>query len=131
MDLHGADAGAEGGHVGARVTVTAADCRRETFRCGGAGGQNVNKRDTGVRFVHEPSGAVGEGREHRTQQQNERAAWRRLAAHPKLQLWLRMRLAALEEGYRSAEAKVDAMMDERHLQVELGVPARPGDITKE
>lgn len=114
-----------------RFTVVAADCRRDTFRCGGKGGQNVNKRDTGVRWTHEPSGAVGESREHRTQGQNSSAAWTRMAQHPRFTLWVKMRLAALEQGYRNAEERVDAMMQDDKLEIEIGVPAKPGDITEE
>jgi protein subunit release factor B len=112
----------------ARVTITQVDCVRETFRCGGNGGQNVNKRDTGVRFRHAPSGAVGESREQRTQLQNERAAWLKLANHPKMKLWTRLQLAAQEQGFRDLDAKVDRMMTEENLRVELGVPAKPGDV---
>ena len=46
----------------------------ETFRAGGPGGQNQNKRNTGVRWIHVPSGATGEARDHRTQGENKRAA---------------------------------------------------------
>lgn len=111
-----------------KITVTAADCVRDTFRCGGSGGQNVNKRDTGVRFRHLPSGAVGESREHRTQQQNERAAWERLGKHSRMQAWLRLQLAAKEQGYRDLDARIDAAMAPGNLKIELDVPARPGDI---
>lgn len=110
-----------------KVVVTVNDCRRDTFRCGGSGGQNVNKRDTGVRFTHEPSGAVGEGREHRTQQQNERAAWRRMAEHPKFVLWSKMQLAAMEEGYATAERKVDALMAPENLREEQGCDCKRGE----
>jgi protein subunit release factor A len=102
-----------------RIVVTAKDCRRETFRCGGAGGQNVNKRDTGVRFVHEASGAVGEACDERSQVQNERLAWRRMANSPKFQLWCRMTIGAKEEGYANIEKKVDALMASEHIKVEL------------
>jgi len=102
-----------------RVVVTAKDCRRDTFRSGGKGGQNVNKRDTGVRFTHEPSGAVGESREERSQVQNERTAWRRMANHPKFLLWCKMQLAAKEQGYLDIERKVDSMLEPENLHVEL------------
>lgn len=114
--------------MSAHFAVTAADCRRDTFRCGGAGGQNVNKRATGVRWTHFASGATGECREHRTQLQNEKVAWRRMAETTTFQTWARLHLAALEEGHRSAEARVDEMMGAAFLRVEAGVPARSGDV---
>lgn len=60
-------------------TVTIKDCRVDTFRAGGKGGQNQNKRNTGVRVVHPPSGAVGEARDERSQLQNKQLAFRRMA----------------------------------------------------
>lgn len=111
-----------------KLTVTADDCERDTFRCGGNGGQNTNKRDTGVRFRHLPSGAVGESREERSQLQNERIAWRRLGEDPRMRAWLRLQLAAKEQGYRDLDARIDASMAPGNLRIELGVPARPGDI---
>ena len=73
-------------------SVTIADCTVQTFRAGGKGGQNQNKRDTGVRVVHPPSGAVGESREHRTQLENKRAAFGRMARHPRMTFWIHQRL---------------------------------------
>lgn len=69
-------------------SVTIHDCRVDTFRSGGKGGQNQNKRDTGVRIVHEESGAVGESRQERSQLQNKKAAFHRMAHSDKFQLWL-------------------------------------------
>jgi RF-1 domain len=74
------------------LSVTLKDCRVDEFRCGGNGGQNVNKRNTGIRIVHEASGAVGESREERSQLQNKRTAFKRMAAHPKFRLWLNRKL---------------------------------------
>ena len=56
------------------LSVTPADCELQTFRSGGSGGQNQNKRDTGVRWIHPPSGARGEARDERSQLQNKRLA---------------------------------------------------------
>lgn len=72
------------------LRVSRKDCRMDTFRAGGKGGQNQNKTDSGVRFTHFPSGAVGESREHRFQILNKSAAWRRLAEHPKMKLWIKL-----------------------------------------
>jgi protein subunit release factor B len=74
------------------LSVTLADCRVDTFRSGGKGGQNQNKRETGVRITHPPSGAVGESREERSQLQNKRIAFRRMAESMKFSLWLKRQL---------------------------------------
>lgn len=77
------------------LSVTLADCRVDTFRSGGKGGQHQNVRDTGVRIVHEPSGAVGESREERSQLQNKKTAFKRMAAHPRFKVWLNRELYGL------------------------------------
>lgn len=74
------------------LSVTPDDCIYQTFRSGGSGGQNQNKRDTGVRYIHPPSGARGESREERSQWQNRKTAWRRMAESKEFQLWLRIAL---------------------------------------
>jgi hypothetical protein len=56
------------------LSVTMKDCDLQTFRCGGPGGQNVNKVNSGVRITHRVSGAVGEARDSRSQLQNKKAA---------------------------------------------------------
>lgn len=63
-----------------RIILKKCDVRRETFRCSGKGGQNVNKVETGVRFIHEPTGLRAEGRSERSQYQNDAFAWALLQA---------------------------------------------------
>lgn len=56
------------------------DIRFERFHCGGKGGQNVNKVETGVRLVHIPSGIAVTATEERSQLQNRRIAMEKLNA---------------------------------------------------
>jgi protein subunit release factor B len=72
------------------LSVTVKDCDVQTFRAGGNGGQAQNKTDSGVRIVHRPSGARGESREGRSQLQNKRAAFRRMAESPEFQRWCQL-----------------------------------------
>lgn len=82
------------------LSVTVHDCEVQTFRSGGKGGQNQNKRDTGVRIIHHPSAARGESREERSQLQNKRAAFLRMVDTPRFKLWLMRELgqAAVQQA---------------------------------
>lgn len=98
-------------------SVTIKDCEVQTFRSGGKGGQNQNKRDTGVRIIHHPSGAVGESREERSQLQNKRNAWRRMAESPKFKLWIRIQTSSTEMKMARSNLLVEGRRDGKWVPI--------------
>ena len=85
------------------------DCRMERIRGGGPGGQRRNKVQTGVRFVHVPSGLIGQATEDRRPEVNRKRAWRRL----RIRLALQIREPVDPHTYRASSALQSRRRDGR------------------
>jgi peptide chain release factor 2 len=83
------------------IEIRPEDLERQTFRSGGPGGQHQNKTESGVRFIHIPSGIAAESRTECSQHKNADNAMKLLKA----------RLYALEEQKQQAE--VEKLYDEK------------------
>jgi peptide chain release factor 2 len=63
-----------------QVEINPADLKTDTFRASGAGGQHVNKTESGVRFTHMPTGIVVASTQDRSQHRNRAIAMDMLRA---------------------------------------------------
>ena len=99
-------------------SVTIHDCEVQEFCTGGKGGQNQNRRKMGIRIIHHPSGARGEGREERSQLANKRRAWVRMAQTEEFKKWHRIECARRLGTLIDIEVATEKAMDVRNLKVE-------------
>ncbi len=86
------------------------ECRVDTFRSGGKGGQHQNVTDSGVRLTHTPTGIVVVVREERSQHRNKAIALERLRArlkalHAKEPVRIRTRVPARARAARLREKR--------------------------
>jgi protein subunit release factor A len=99
-------------------SVTVKDIQVETFAVSGAGGQHKDRKRSGVRMRHPPSGAVAEARDARDQLTNRRNAFVKLTETKAFQAWLKKETARRLQQ-ETVEERVEKMMQPGNLKVEV------------
>src|SRR5262249_5046627 len=93
------------------IDIRPEDLKRDTFRSGGPGGQHQNKTESGVRYIHLPTGIAAESRSERSQHKNDQMALSLLKA----------KLYRIEEQKR--RAAVEKVYDEKG-EIAMGYQSR-------
>ncbi len=75
-------------------SITASDCVFKDKRGSGKGGQKRNKTSNAIQCFHEPSGAMGECEDGRSQLHNRQTAFKRMAESKEFQSWLNLKIEA-------------------------------------
>ena len=94
-----------------KISLDEKDIRMERFHCGGNGGQNVNKVETGVRLIHIPTGISVTATEERSQHLNREIAMRKLEER-------------IREKIKEENSGRESERWEKHCTLERGNPIR-------
>jgi len=103
-------------------SVTAKDCDWDYYRGSGKGGQKKNKTSSAVRCTHRDSKAVGQAEDTRSQFQNKKLAFRRMAETDKFKTWIKVEKSRKLGKEAELEQAVERSMHSSNFRIETKSP---------
>ena len=112
-------------------SVTMKDLEMQTFTVGGRGGGGKDTSNSGVRLIHHASGAVGEGKNHRSNSLNRQDAFLRLVNSEKFKNWHKIECAKClgqkiplteSEIKEQVELAVEKQLNAKNIKIEYYTP---------
>jgi protein subunit release factor A len=103
-------------------SVTAKDCDWSYTKGTGAGGQKRNKTSSAVHCTHRPSGAHGYSEASRSQLDNKRDAFVKMANTPEFRTWNKTEAMRRMGVLADIDRKVEESM--RHIKIEIRIDGK-------
>lgn len=99
-------------------SVSIKDCEMQVFRGSGNGGQKKQKTSSGVRLIHQPSGARAESEAFREQSLNKKDAWHKLINTKEFKTWHKLEVCR-RMGEPTVEELVEKAMEPKNIKTEV------------
>lgn len=100
-------------------SITARDCEWSYTRGTGAGGQKRNKTSSAVHCIHKASGAHGYSESSRSQLDNRKDAFKKMAETDKFKRWIHIEYMKRTGEYLEAERQLEKSLTKVRLEVKI------------
>lgn len=110
-------------------SVTAADCDWAYTRGEGKGGQKKNKTNSAVHCSHRPSGAHGYAEDSRSQYDNKKLAFTRMANSDIFKTW--HKLETMRRSGQMAQIDIEVVKQMNNIRVEVKQDGKWTEVPKD
>jgi protein subunit release factor B len=100
-------------------SITAKDCEWSYTRGTGAGGQKRNKTSSAVHCIHKASGAHGYSESSRSQLDNRKEAFRKMAETDKFKKWIHIEYMKRTGEHYEVERQIQASLNKVKVEVKI------------
>ncbi len=108
-------------------SITAKDCEWSYTRGTGAGGQKRNKTSSAVHCIHKASGAHGYSESSRSQLDNRKEAFRKMAETDKFKKWIHIEYMKRTGEHYEVERQIQASLN--RVKVEVKIDGKWTEVT--